>query len=246
MKLNTTFRHLMAVTALVTAAPAVRAERVTNAAVTDAQQACIQQILANAGTHAEAIRNCVPTAQADKRPELAPDSQTAKALFEQLEARFDKNPSHSPRPKGISFSDLKDALAKNPALLWSIAEMEKTGGAPDLIDVQLDAFIIADVSKEAPEGRRDLTYDQAAKMVNQMGIQMMDRVTYRNLQELVSLDRNTSVWLLTDEDTRKQGYALIGYRDRLANYDVVTQGNYAERPHPFRGWRGVLRVPRGR
>lgn len=238
MKLNNTLRTLTAAAALMAAAPSAQAEQMT-----DDQRACVQRVLKNPNADTSDIQACVTTESGDDdlaKKELAPDSPEAKALFATLEARFSKEAPY--RPDVVKFTDVKKSLEARPDLLYSLNQMEKTGGEPDVIAVEGDIFVFADVSKESPEGRRNLNYDQAKTMADEMGIEMMDQATYRKLQAQFPFDLKTSwSWLLTNAKTRAiTRLALSGDRDPDGVY-VHRHG--ASHHISGAGWRGLLRVP---
>lgn len=174
-----------------------------------------------------------------------------KELLQILQARFDK---FSARHKGIQWKDVADRLSKQPAACWSLLQMERTGGEPDVIEqTKTGAFVFADCSAESPSGRRSLCYDRAAldsrkefkpadaavEMAAAMGIELMDEVAYRNLQRLGKFDQKTSSWLQTPADIRKAGGSIFGdYRYG----HVFVYHNGAQSYYAARGFRGLLRV----
>ncbi|MBI5412433.1 DUF4256 domain-containing protein [Candidatus Peregrinibacteria bacterium] len=131
------------------------------------------------------------------------------------------------------------ALEARPDLLFSLNEMEKTGGKPDLIAVEGTTYVFADLSGESPESRRDLDYDQAKAMADAMGVTMMDEAAYRELQARIPLDAETFSWLLTDAKTRASGNALNGNRN---GDNVNVNEDFADNRNPDKGWRGLIRV----
>jgi len=176
---------------------------------------------------------------AQETHKLTPEQQAE--LFSALEARFAKQPEHYKRPEGIDFAEVRKALEANPALMYSLAQMENTGGAPDIIAVEKDAFVFGDCSAESPN-RRNFTYDQAAIQAKEFGVDMMSEGVYRGMQESGKFDHlETWSWLATPDDIRSDGYALFGFR---RNDVVSVDGDDPLDPEPFGGWRGVLRVPR--
>jgi len=186
---------------------------------------------------AEAAESSEPAGE-EKPRELSPEQQTE--LLSALETRFAEEPNHYKRLKNVNFIDVKASLEANPALMYSLAQMEETGGAPDLIDVEGDAFIFGDCSAESPD-RRDLTYDQAAEMAKEFGVDMMPEEVYRAMQESGKFDINTWSWLAMPADVRESGRALCG-GCYVGGVYVLDYG--AENPGPNLGWRGVLRVPK--
>ena len=175
-----------------------------------------------------------------------------KSLLQILETRFNKN---MPRHKGLDWSNVKAKLESNPEKLWSLNEMEHTGGEPDVVgyDKKTDSYIFYDCSAESPAGRRSLCYDaealesrkehkpehNAVDMAADMGIELLDEEQYRGLQELGKFDLKTSSWIKTTDRIRKLGGAL--FCDR--RYDTVfLYHNGASSYYAARGFRGLLKV----
>lgn len=174
------------------------------------------------------------------------------SLLKALKARFEKNVK---RHKGLEWSKVQAALDSNPEKLWSLNEMEKTGGEPDVtgFDSKSRQFIFTDCSAESPAGRRSFCYDAAAlksrkefkpknsaeAMAEDMGIDLLTEQQYRDLQKLGPFDQKTSSWLKTPAAIRKLGGAIFGdYR-----YETVfIYHNGAESYYAARGFRGELRV----
>lgn len=173
-------------------------------------------------------------------------------LFEILQKRFDKNMNRHPE---IKWEDVQKKLEKNSDKLWSLNEMEETGGEPDVIgfDPKTKEYIFCDCSPESPKGRRSVCYDQdalesrkeykpkhsAVEMAKEMGIELLNEEQYRNLQKLEQFDTKTSSWILTPDDIRELGGALFG--DWRFGH-VFTYHNGAESYYGARGFRGLLRV----
>jgi len=169
-----------------------------------------------------------------------------------LRARFEKNMS---RHKGLKWGDVQTKLEANPDKLWSLNEMEGTGGEPDVVsyDKKTDEHIFYDCSAESPKGRRSLCYDRKAlesrkehkpknnaiDMAAAMGIELLTEGQYRELQKLGELDTKTSSWVITPPEIRKLGGAI--FCDRRFNH-VFTYHNGAESYYAARGFRGSLRV----
>lgn len=144
-------------------------------------------------------------------------------LIATLKTRFEKN---TKRHKGIEWSKVEARLKANADKLWSLNEMERTGGEPDVVgqDKKTGAFIFNDCSAESPTGRRSLCYDREAldsrkefkpadtalDMAKAMGVEILDEEAYRNLQTLGNFDAKTSSWLKTPEAIRKHGGAIFG------------------------------------
>lgn len=181
---------------------------------------------------------------------LSPDQQ--EELIATLQTRFQK---HINRHEGIDWAKLKTKLQTNIDKLWSLYEMEITGGEPDVIayDEATGEYLFYDCVAESPKGRRSLCYDRKAwksrkefkpestamDMAAEMGIDLLTEAQYRHLQTLGSFDLKTSSWIQTPEDIRKLGGAI--FCDR--RYDTVfVYHNGAESYYAARGFRGVLRV----
>lgn len=173
-------------------------------------------------------------------------------LIKTLKARFDKNMN---RHEGINWLDVQAKLEANVEKLWSINEMEITGGEPDVVgyDKNESKYVFYDCSAESPEGRRNVCYDRAAlesrkrfkpqnnaiDMATAMGIEILTVDQYRELQKVGKFDTKTSSWVRTPDDIRKLGGAL--FCDR--RYDTVfVYHNGAESYYSVRGFRGSLKV----
>lgn len=185
-----------------------------------------------------------------QKKELPPEQH--KELFKVLKARFEKNMQ---RHKGLDWVKVEAKLEANPEKSWSLNEMERTGGEPDVVgyDQNNDEFIFYDCSAESPKGRRSVCYDREAlesrkkhkpensaiDMANEMGIGMLTEEQYRALQELGNFDLKTSSWVQTPANIRKFGGAI--FCDR--RYDTVfVYHNGADSYYAARGFRGSLRV----
>ncbi len=182
--------------------------------------------------------------------EVSPERRAR--LLTELKARFDENTN---RHEGLEWAKVQEMLVPNDAKLWSLAEMERTGGEPDVVgfDKKTGEFIFFDCSPESPKGRRSVCYDaealasrkehkpkhSAIGMAAEMGIQILTEEEYRMLQKLGEFDLKTSSWIATPEDIRGLGGAM--FCDR--RYGTVwTYHNGAESYYAARGWRGSLRV----
>jgi len=178
-------------------------------------------------------------------------AQTAELLTE-LKERFEGNMS---RHKGMNWADVAAKLESNPGKLWSLSEMERTGGEPDVVgfDKKTGEFIFFDCAAETPKGRRSICYDQealdsrkehkpggsAVGMAKEMGIAILNEDQFRELQSLGEFDLKTSSWIETPAKIRDLGGALFGDR----RYDTVfIFHNGAESYYAARGFRGSLRV----
>jgi hypothetical protein len=169
-----------------------------------------------------------------------------------LQTRFEKNLS---RHKGVAWADVKARLEANPEKLWSLSEMEKTGGEPDVVgeDKKTGAYLFFDCSPQSPEGRTSVCYDREAldsrkehkpknnamDMAAAMGIELLTEEQYRELQKLGEFDTKSSSWVQAPADIRKLGGALFG--DRRYGH-VFIYHNGAQSYYSGRGFRGVLGV----
>ena len=179
-------------------------------------------------------------------------AEQRKELLSILKARFEKNMN---RHKGLEWVKVQTKLEANPEKLWSLDEMETTGGEPDVVghDKKTGEYIFYDCSAESPKGRRSICYDHEAlearkenkpgnsamEMAADMGIDLLTEQQYRELQQLGNFDTKTSSWIITPPDIRKRGGAL--FCDR--RYDTVfVYHNGAESYYAARGFRGLLRV----
>lgn len=175
-----------------------------------------------------------------------------EALLVVLEIRFEKNMI---RHYGIEWTQVRAKLEANPQKLWSLSEMDKTGGEPDVVgqDAKTGEYLFYDCAEESPDGRRSLCYDGAAwnarkankpssnavDMATAMGIELLTEAEYHALQKLGSFDTKTSSWLKTPDEVRKLGGAIFGDR-RFGRIFVYHNG--AESYYGARGFRGGLRV----
>ncbi|EFI68472.1 DUF4256 domain-containing protein [Lysinibacillus sp. HST-98] len=178
--------------------------------------------------------------------------EQTEELINTLQVRFEKNTS---RHVGLDWANVQAKLEANREKLWSLHEMEATGGEPDVVgyDANTDEFIFYDCSAESPKGRRSLCYDREAwesrknhkpentamDVAKDMGIELLTEEQYRQLQELGKFDLKTSSWVQTPDNIRKLGGAI--FCDR--RYDMVFMyHNGAESYYAARGFRGSLRV----
>lgn len=173
-------------------------------------------------------------------------------LLTTLEERFKKNMR---RHEGVEWSEVFARLEANPDKLWSVNEMEKTGGEPDVIgfDEQNGEFVICDCAAESPKGRRSVCYDQAAldsrkehkpkdsamNIAAAMGVEILNEEQYFELQQLGSFDLKTSSWLATPDEVRNLGGAIFG-DCRFGRVFIYHNG--AESYYGARGFRGLMRV----
>tara|TARA_B100002051_G_C16442922_1_gene489851 strand:+ start:99 stop:665 length:567 start_codon:yes stop_codon:yes gene_type:complete len=179
-------------------------------------------------------------------------AQQSEEILKTLKTRFEKNKNHH---TAIEWTNVREKLEANPEKLWSLHQMEETGGEPDVVDFDKETgeYIFYDCSAESPKGRRSFCYDNdalearkehkpknsAVGMATEMGIDLLTETQYRGLQQLGKFDTKTSSWLKTPEKIRKLGGAIFGdFRfDTVFVYHNGVQSYYAGR-----GFRGVLRV----
>lgn len=181
---------------------------------------------------------------------LSPEQH--EELLSALKVRFEKNMN---RHEGFEWAKVKARLEDNIEKLWSLHEMERTSGEPDVVglDEETGEYIFYDCSAESPKGRRSVCYDgealesrkehkpknSAIDMANAMGIELLTQVQYQELQKIGNFDMKTSSWVKTPSEIRKLGGAI--FCDR--RYDTVFMyHNGAESYYGARGFRGSLRV----
>jgi hypothetical protein len=181
---------------------------------------------------------------------LSPADQ--EELLAALKERFEQNMK---RHEGLEWAKVEAKLEANPAKLWSLHEMERTGGEPDVVgyDEKTAVYTFYDCAEQSPNGRRSLCYDRAAwesrkankpessamEMAASMGIEMLTEEQYRALQQLGDFDTKTSSWVQTPAEIRKHGGAI--FCDRRYDH-VFTYHNGAESYYAARGFRGWLKV----
>jgi hypothetical protein len=175
-----------------------------------------------------------------------------EALLKKMKARFEKNMN---RHEGLEWAKVRAKLESHPKKMWSLHEMERTQGEPDVIGYEQEAneYVCCDCSAESPKGRRSVCYDSEAlksrkehkphnnalDMAAEMGIEILTEEQYRELQTLGHFDTKTSSWVKTPVQIRKLGGAL--FCDR--RYDTVfVYHNGAESYYAARGFRGSLKV----
>ena len=179
--------------------------------------------------------------------DLSPEERSA--LLAALKARFETNVHRHP---DLTWAEVQAKLEANPEKLWSLSQMENTGGEPDVVayDAATGAYLFSDCSAETPAGRRNLCYDREAQdsrkenrpennaldVASAMGIELLTEDQYRALQELGVFDAKTSSWLQTPPAVRKLGGALFADRryGRVFVYHNSAPSYYAVRG--FRGW----------
>ncbi len=185
-----------------------------------------------------------------RKKELSPDGR--EELLRVLQARFEKNPGRHP---GLRWADVRARLVAREEKLWTLGEMEKTGGEPDVIgqDKQSGDYVFVDCSPQSPAGRTSVCYDReglesrkehkpktsAMEMAAAMGVDLLTEEQYRELQKLGEFDTKSSSWVKAPADIRKLGGALFG--DRRYGH-VFVYHNGAQSYYSGRGFRGALRV----
>jgi hypothetical protein len=179
-------------------------------------------------------------------------AERREELLRTLKARFEKNMN---RHKGLEWAEVQAKLEAKPEKLWSLHEMERTGGEPDVVghDTKTGEYVFYDCSAESPTGRRNACYDREAlearkehkpensaiDMAAAMGIELLTEEQYRELQKLGKFDTKTSSWVKTPADIRKLGGAI--FVDRRYDH-VFVYHNGADSYYAARGFRGSLRV----
>jgi Protein of unknown function (DUF4256) len=185
-------------------------------------------------------------------PNVSLSKKQREELLGVLKARFEK---HMNRHKGLEWAKVQAKLEANPEKLWSLNQMERTGGEPDVVgqDKKAGEYIFYDCSAESPKGRRSLCYDREAlnarkenkpkdnaiDMAAALGIELLTEEQYRELQNLGNFDLKTSSWVKTPSAIRKLGGAV--FCDRRYDH-VFLYHNGAESYYAARGFRGSLRV----
>ena len=185
-------------------------------------------------------------------PEIELSPEQREELLNILEARFENN---ADRHRDLEWTKIRARLEANPRKLWSLNEMERTGGEPDVIgyDDEVGKYIFCDCSAQSPEGRRNVCYDRggqaarekkgvypagnAVEIAEVMGIELLNEEKYRALQKLGEFDTKTSSWVNTPSEIRNLGGALFADR----HYDhVFVYHNSAPSFFSSRGFRGML------
>ncbi|WP_022792340.1 DUF4256 domain-containing protein [Marinococcus halotolerans] len=186
----------------------------------------------------------------DTSPQLTPEQK--KAILAILEDRFDQ---HMHRHEELAWTSVLEKLEGDNEKLWSLNEMESTGGEPDVIgfDREENKYLFCDCSAESPKGRRSVCYDRealearkkykpetsAVDMAQAMGVELLTEEQYLTLQQLEKIDTKTSSWIQTPEEIRKLGGALFGDQ-RYGRAFIYHNG--AESYYAARGFRGILKV----
>ena len=193
-----------------------------------------------------------PVSAVEIKRELSPEQR--QELLRALQARFEKNGN---RHRALEWAKVQAKLKANPEKLWSLSEMERTGGEPDVVghDSKTGEYIFCDCSTETPKGRRNVCYDREGQkarekeglhpagnvigMAAALGIEPLTEERYRELQEIGEFDTKTQSWLKTPSDIRKLGGAIFG--DRRFGH-VFVYHNTASSFYSGRAFRGWLRV----
>lgn len=178
--------------------------------------------------------------------------EQTESLFDILKKRFEQNMDRHP---DLKWDDIQQRLENSRDKLWSLNEMEETGGEPDVIgrDTKTGEYLICDCSAESPKGRRSLCYDpdalrsrkenkpknSALGVAQEMGISMLNEDEYRNLQQLGTFDTKTSSWIVAPDEVRRLGGGLFG-DSRYGRVFIYHNG--AESYYASRGFRGLLKV----
>lgn len=186
----------------------------------------------------------------DSKKKFGPEE--IESSLKTLKKRFDKN-LH--RHKRLEWNQIQERLKANPEKLWSLNQMEKSGGEPDVIDFDEKAnkYIFCDCSPESPKGRRSVCYDRealesrkkyppktsAVDMATEMGVEILNEEQYHHLQSLESFDQKTSSWLKTPDEVRKLGGAIFG-DFRFGRVFIYHNG--ADSYYGARGFRALLRI----
>jgi hypothetical protein len=179
-------------------------------------------------------------------------SKQREELLSTSKARFEKNMN---RHKGLDWTKIQTKLEADNSKLWSLNEMERTGGEPDVVgyDKKTGEYVFYDCSAESPKGRRSICYDREAldarkenkpkdsamNMADAIGVELLTEEQYRELQRLGEFDLKTSSWVKTPSEIRKLGGAL--FCDRRYDH-VFVYHNGADSYYAARGFRGVLRI----
>lgn len=183
---------------------------------------------------------------------ISPEQQ--ERLLNTLKSRFETNRILHEK---VKWSDVEKALKAHPEKMWSLQQLETTGGEPDVIGEEKGEFVFGDCSAESPSGRRNVVFDKeaqeylkkifpnekctgnVAEMAAEYGVDLMDETQYRELQKKLKLDQKTWSWLKTPANIRKSGYAFAGNRF----YDeVYVYQNFASHLGDGRAWRAALRI----
>jgi Protein of unknown function (DUF4256) len=185
---------------------------------------------------------------------MSPASLSKKKSEELLELLKERFESHMSRHEGFKWADLEARLAGNRRALWSISEMERTGGEPDVIgqDKETGEYIFCDCSAESPQGRRNVCYDGAGQgkrekeglpvagnvldMAAAIGIEPLTEELYRELQKLECFDTKSQSWLKTPDEITKLGGAIFGDRRFGRVFVYHNTGPCFYRARGFRGW----------
>ncbi len=184
----------------------------------------------------------------DAKPTLS--ATQAEPLLQTLRARFEQNPQRHP---GLEWSKIQERLEASPGKLWSLHQMETTGGEPDVVGFDQKEYLFFDCSPESPKGRAAVCYDRAGlesrkehrpkntaiDLATAMGVELLTEEEYRSLQKLGEFDLKTTTWIKTPDDIRQLGGAL--FCDRRYGR-VFVYHNGAQSYYSARAFRASLRV----
>jgi hypothetical protein len=186
----------------------------------------------------------------DKHTDMSPKQR--EALLGIMKTRFE---GHMNRHASLKWADVQSRLETNAQKLWSLNEMERTGGEPDIVDYDKTTgeYIVCDCSAESPDGRRSLCYDHQALVMRKkhkpegsamdmaaaMGVEILTEEQYRNLQNMEPFDTKTSSWIKTPPEIRKLGGAI--FADRRYNH-IFVYHNGADSYYAARGFRAFLKI----
>ena len=173
-----------------------------------------------------------------------------EALMKTLETRFAKHPE---RHKGMKWETVAAKLETDTSALWTLKQMEDTGGEPDVVTLKKGEIAFVDCSQQSPKGRRSCCFDRVARVTRKehppktsaeeiakdIGIEILDEERYRALQEFGEFDTTTSSWIATPASIRKKGGAL--FCDKRYDH-VFTYHNGADSYYAARGFRGILKI----
>lgn len=177
-----------------------------------------------------------------KRPELSPENAEAQALLSTLETRLAEEPQGYKRPEGVNFTEVKTALEARPDLMYSLAQMENSGGEVDIRAVEGNEFVFCDFAKETSEKRRNLTYYQVQKIAEDWSVDIQSKEGWRALQKLGAFDTESWWICVKSDDIIDTGFARFATRFG----DSLFVRNYFSPDYhdPRMGWRASLRVPK--
>jgi len=207
--------------------------------------AMAQQIISTRGKTGGATKDVPLAPEKKSEHELSPEKK--EKLISAIRTRFENPPSHYSK-QFIEDRQKTRAIIENAVLtagddiLWTLNEMENSGGEVDCIGADSQNFYFADCSQESPTGRRGMTYDDAEKKANEFGAEMCDFTFYKRIQGLMTVDNlKTSSWIKTEAGNKNKGCFLCGNR---SGDEVRVNLLTLPPPSQFRGWRGIVKIPR--